>query len=169
MKIRPFRLHAHTNRSGNITSPWSTPNFRLCMNFGLDLANINNLYLKEATTAFQILTAIFWSLLLTFHWSIHEIMVLIAYAFRHSLKIQTTRDFQQCGILTWIDSDEPMQPPFKLRNSKCRSISSLFSYNIRAASKGSDQTAHMRRLVWAFTGRTYRIFGNLMSWPISWG
>ena len=28
------------------------------------------------------------------------------------------RDFQQCGILTSVDSDEPVQPPFKLRNSK---------------------------------------------------
>ena len=29
-----------------------------------------------------------------------------------------TCDFQQCGILTSVDSDEPWQPPFKLRNSK---------------------------------------------------
>ena len=29
-----------------------------------------------------------------------------------------TRDFQQCGILTSVDSDEPVQPPFKLRNPK---------------------------------------------------
>ena len=36
-----------------------------------------------------------------------------------------TCDFQQCGILTSVDSDEPVQPPFKLRNSKCCSISSL--------------------------------------------
>ena len=27
-------------------------------------------------------------------------------------------DFQQCGILTSVDSDEPVQPPFKLRNYK---------------------------------------------------
>ena len=27
-------------------------------------------------------------------------------------------DFQQCGILTSVDSDESVQPPFKLRNSK---------------------------------------------------
>ena len=31
----------------------------------------------------------------------------------------------QCGILTWTDSDEPVQPPFKLRNSKWCSVSSL--------------------------------------------
>ena len=29
-----------------------------------------------------------------------------------------TGDFQQCGILTSVDSYEPVQPPFKLRNSK---------------------------------------------------
>ena len=33
--------------------------------------------------------------------------------------------FQQCGILTCVDSDEPVQPPFKLRNSKWCSVSSL--------------------------------------------
>ena len=37
----------------------------------------------------------------------------------------TTRDFQQCGILTSVDSDEPVQPSFKLRNSKWCSVSSL--------------------------------------------
>ena len=34
-------------------------------------------------------------------------------------------DFQQCGILTCVDSDEPLQPPVKLRNSKWCSVSSL--------------------------------------------
>ena len=34
-------------------------------------------------------------------------------------------DFQQGGILTSVDSDEPVQPPFKLRNSKWCSVSSL--------------------------------------------
>ena len=29
-----------------------------------------------------------------------------------------TFDFQQCGILTSVDSDEPLQPPFQLRNPK---------------------------------------------------
>ena len=33
-------------------------------------------------------------------------------------------DLQQCGILTSVDSDEPVQPPFKLRNSKWYSSSS---------------------------------------------
>ena len=34
-------------------------------------------------------------------------------------------DFQQVGILTSVDSDEPPQPPIKLRNSKWCSVSSL--------------------------------------------
>ena len=33
-------------------------------------------------------------------------------------------DFQQCGILTCVDSDEPLQPPFKLKNSKWCLVSS---------------------------------------------
>ena len=40
-------------------------------------------------------------------------------------KWATTCDFQQCGILTSADSDEPVQPPFKLINSKWCSDSSL--------------------------------------------
>ena len=36
-----------------------------------------------------------------------------------------TCDFKHCGILTSVDSDEPRQPPFKLRNSKWRVISSF--------------------------------------------
>ena len=37
------------------------------------------------------------------------------------------------------------------------------SLNIQATSKGSDQSARICRLVWAFAGRTYHIIGNLMS------
>ena len=36
-----------------------------------------------------------------------------------------TYDFQQCGILTSVDWDENVQPPFQLRNSKCCLVSSL--------------------------------------------
>ena len=36
-----------------------------------------------------------------------------------------TCDFQQCGILTCVDSDQPVQLTIKLRNSKCCSTSSL--------------------------------------------
>ena len=36
-----------------------------------------------------------------------------------------TCDFRQCGILTGVDSYEPVQPPFKLRNSKWCSVSSI--------------------------------------------
>ena len=33
-------------------------------------------------------------------------------------KCAVTCDFQQCVILTSVDSDKPLQPLFKLRNSK---------------------------------------------------
>ena len=68
-----------------------------------------------------------------------------------------TCDLQQCGILTSVDSDEPVQPPFKLQSSK------LCSVSIEATSVVNDQTAHMHRLIWGFAGRTYHIVGNLMS------
>ena len=37
---------------------------------------------------------------------------------RKENKCLATCDFQQCSILTSVDSDEPVQPPFTLRNSK---------------------------------------------------
>ena len=46
---------------------------------------------------------------------------------KHQLKHKraVTSDFQQFGILTCVDSDEPVQPPFKLRNSKYGLVSIL--------------------------------------------
>ena len=37
-------------------------------------------------------------------------------------KWAVTCDFQQCGILISVDSDQPVQPPVKLRNSKLHRI-----------------------------------------------
>ena len=34
-------------------------------------------------------------------------------------------DFQPCGILTSVDLDEPVKPPYELRNSKWCTVSSL--------------------------------------------
>ena len=53
--------------------------------------------------------------------------------FWHALIILYKRVFKVCklvnepqrGILTSVDSYEPVQPSFKLRNSKCCSVSSL--------------------------------------------
>ena len=47
-----------------------------------------------------------------------------------------------------VDSEEHVQPPFKLRNSKCCLVSNLtvIEYS-QMTGKGSDQTAHMRRMV----------------------
>ena len=47
----------------------------------------------------------------------------IGYLKTLAINLQTTNepatcDFQQCGILTSVDSAEPVQPPFKLRNFK---------------------------------------------------
>ena len=84
------------------------------------------------------------------------------------------RDFQQCGILTWIDSDESVQPPVKLRNSKWCSDSSSTLIEYSTTGKGSDQTVRMCRLIWDPAGRTYHIVGNSMSrlifisWVSSW-
>ena len=39
--------------------------------------------------------------------------------------LAATCDFQQCDILKSVDSDEHVQPPFKLRNSKWCLVSSI--------------------------------------------
>ena len=41
------------------------------------------------------------------------------------LKWARTCDFQQCGILTSVDSEKPVLPPFKPKNSKWCWVSSL--------------------------------------------
>ena len=45
-------------------------------------------------------------------------------------KWAATCDFQQCGVLTSVDSDEPVQLPVKLRISKQCSVSKLNSHRI---------------------------------------
>ena len=47
-------------------------------------------------------------------------MGVIMYDLIHDVEtvFEPRRDFQQCGILTSVDSAEPVQPPFMLRNSK---------------------------------------------------
>ena len=46
-----------------------------------------------------------------------------------------TRDFQQCDILTSVDSDQPVQPPLKLRNSKWCADSSLTQWIFKRLAK----------------------------------
>ena len=41
------------------------------------------------------------------------------------MKLAPICDFQQCGILSSVDSDKPLQPPIKLRGSKLCLVSSL--------------------------------------------
>ena len=75
-------------------------------------------------------------------------------------------DFQQFDILTNVDSDEPLQPHFKLRNSKRCSVSSLpiIEYSSDWQRLWSD-CAYVQAN-WGFAGRTYHIVGNLMHWLI---
>ena len=75
-------------------------------------------------------------------------------------KWATKCDFQQCSTLTSVDSDEPVQSPFKLRTSKWCSVSSLTLMAYSSGKPDSDQTARMRRLRWGFAGRTYHIVGK---------
>ena len=42
-----------------------------------------------------------------------------------TLELHSICDFQKSGIVTSVDSDEHVQPPFKLRNTKGCPVSSL--------------------------------------------
>ena len=53
-----------------------------------------------------------------------------------------TCDFQQCDILTSVASFEPVQPPFKLRNSKCCSVSRTFKRQAKALIRQPLLVAH---------------------------
>ena len=62
--------------------------------------------------------------------------------FHHTLA--SAWDFQQCGILTSVGTDEPVLPSLKLRNSKWCSVGSLIIIEYSSDLKGSDQTAGMQ-------------------------
>ena len=55
--------------------------------------------------------------------------------------------FQQCDILTSLDSDEPVQPSVILGNPNDVQSVGKHSQNIQETSKGSDQTARVRKLI----------------------
>ena len=44
-------------------------------------------------------------------------------------------DYQQCGNLASVDSDESVQPSFKLKYSKCCSVSSLIVRMVKRFAK----------------------------------
>ena len=70
-----------------------------------------------------------------------------------------TCDFQQCVILTSVDSDEPVKHPFKLKTpNDVRSVA-LESWDILANSKGFDQTAHHTTFSCKFHVTTQICFG----------
>ena len=48
----------------------------------------------------------------------HHLLMFSATIFRLNNIRSATCDFQQCGILTSVDTDKPVQHPVKLRNSK---------------------------------------------------
>ena len=51
------------------------------------------------------------------------------------------------GILTNVDLDEPVQPPLSLETPNYVLSVAKHTLTILATSKGSDQSAHIRRLV----------------------
>ena len=73
-------------------------------------------------------------ILFTFHWTKRGIFNL------EPEFDESNTDFQQFDILTCEDSDEPVQPPLTLRNSKLCSVSSLTikEYSSNQESLGSD-------------------------------
>ena len=106
------------------------------------------------------------SLSLQLYWTYHRLLHLLVAMKSHALPVYkknkiasllcifettiasnhiwaVTCDFQQCGILTSVDPDQPVQSPVKLSNSKCCSVSILTVIDIWTTDKGSDQTAHM--------------------------
>ena len=56
--------------------------------------------------------------LVGFHLHVQPHKVVIGNRLGSETSFEPRHDFQQYGILTCVDSDEPGQSPFKLRNSK---------------------------------------------------
>ena len=68
------------------------------------------------------------------------------------------------AILTLKDAGESVDLPLRIETLNV--VVAFQASNIKAISKGSDHSVHVRRLFWAFAYRTYHIFGNLMLWFI---
>ena len=91
----------------------------------LDMKNSPMSYYQNISKGMNVMELTWFPLLQGFHnpsyhryWEINcDIIFIIMWA--------VTCDFQRCGILTCVKSDEPVQPPFKLINSIWCSICSL--------------------------------------------
>ena len=89
--------------------------------FMLSSTHYDNLYLVYDTKTTLKLhfwrenTKIYNTLIFYDTYIVHNTVFLTS--LHNTTKWAATCDFQQCGILTSVDSDEPVQPPFKLRNS----------------------------------------------------
>ena len=85
----------------------------------------------------------------------------------HDYELAMTCDFQQCGILISVDSDEPVQPPFKLRISKWCAFSSLtlIEYSSDKQRLWSD-CAYVQadlRLCWSHIPHCWKSHGSIIS------
>ena len=112
------------------------------------VANITYLYSLYMHVATESMGLIKWLTLFLSHSKIRS----GAY---HRDKWAAPYDFQQCGISTSVNSYESVQPPFKLRNSKCCYSHIIFKPLTKALIR-------LRRLIWAFVGCIYHIVWNLL-------
>ena len=90
--------------------------------FAWKINNFNELEHETAHCMHELLDLCYLSEFVLFLWYMNVPSLLYASA-RSQYIINWAAT--QCGILTSVDSDEPVQPPFKLTNSKRCSVSSL--------------------------------------------
>ena len=69
--------------------------------------------------------------------------------------------FQQCGLLTRIDSDKSVQPPVSLETPNDVQSHCLEPNSHRIFKRLAKILILLHRLVGAFFGHTYLIYGNL--------
>ena len=114
---------------------WSYLSLGLCSLWNLEIWQIKRNHVKSSEKTYHLWFLVYWSLTLgeglgagpgCFH--LYNYCSLHFFFLDPEEKNQiwaATWYFQQCGILTLIDSNEPVQLPFKLRNSSWCSVSSL--------------------------------------------
>ena len=72
---------------------------------------------KELDSILKKVDSNLWSVFVAINTHIHVCVRTHSGRTDYSIRA-TTSDYQQCGILTSVDSGKPVQPPFRLRNSK---------------------------------------------------
>ena len=101
------------------------PSYQIAYNMGISFDSVHTAALTDILWRGKLISVLLTRLSNTLFTEIpHQVTSCISLVLTPFIRASAL-DFQQCSILTCVDSDELLQHPFKLRNSEWCSVSSL--------------------------------------------